>query len=142
MKQNNFHEIYNQWHEYAKTGAVEKLLTLYLKEATLQTPLIPILLKTDAGIIQGHEQLKAFFEIGVSRRPNELVRWYRTGKYFTDGNTLIWEYPHLFPDGKQVDIMEVMELEEGKIMHHRIYWGWFGTQMLIQSELKKQNENT
>ena len=26
-----------------------------------------------------------------------------------------------------------MDIRGGKIMHHRIYWGWFGTQMLIRS---------
>lgn len=129
--------IYDRWHEYAKTGKIEELISLYHQDAILETPLIPILLKTDSGILKGHKQLQHFFEEGVQRRPNELVRWYRTGKYFTDGDTLIWEYPHQYPDGKQVDIMEVMDLKEGKIIHHRIYWGWFGTQMLIHSALKK-----
>ncbi|MFC2305023.1 MAG: nuclear transport factor 2 family protein, partial [Cardiobacterium hominis] len=30
------------------------------------------------------------------------------------------------------------ELADGKIRQHRIYWGWFGTQMLIASALAKQ----
>jgi membrane protein len=30
-----------------------------------------------------------------------------------------------------------MRLESGKIKHHRIYWGWFGTQMLTASALAK-----
>ncbi|RKW25670.1 MAG: nuclear transport factor 2 family protein, partial [Kingella sp. (in: b-proteobacteria)] len=36
-------------------------------------------------------------------------------------------------EGDQVDILELMDIRGGKIMHHRIYWGWFGTQMLIRS---------
>lgn len=134
--------IYDQWHEYAKSGNVEPLLALYHQEGVLETPLIPVLLKTDSGILQGHEALRHFFEEGVKHRPNELVKWHRSGKYFTDGDTLIWEYPHLFPDGNQVDILEVMDLKNGKIRHHRVYWGWYGTQMLIHSALKKQHANT
>ena len=43
-------------------------------------------------------------------------------------------------DGKKilVDILELMGLADGKIRQHRIYWGWFGTQMLIASALAKQ----
>lgn len=134
--------LYDQWHEYARNGNVEALLALYHNEAVLETPLIPVLLKRDSGILKGHEQLRHFFEEGVKRRPNELVRWQRNGKFFSDGDTLIWEYPHLFPGGIQVDILEVMELKAGKIIHHKIYWGWFGTQMLIRSAMKKQHENT
>ena len=74
---------------------------------------------------------------GTRRRPNDLVRWYRDGCYFVTGDTLVWEYPRQTPDGDQVDILEVMRLEGGKIKHHRIYWGWFGTQMLTASALAK-----
>jgi hypothetical protein len=27
----------------------------------------------------------------------------------------------------QVDLVEVMEIADGLIQHHRIYWAWFGT---------------
>jgi hypothetical protein len=35
------------------------------------------------------------------------------------------------PEGDQVDIAEVMDLRGPQIAVHRIYWGWFGTEMLI-----------
>jgi hypothetical protein len=35
------------------------------------------------------------------------------------------------PEGDQVDIAEVMDLRGPRIAVHRIYWGWFGTEMLI-----------
>jgi len=41
------------------------------------------------------------------------------------------------PDGEQVDIVEVMEIAEGKIQRHRIYWGWFGVAMLMASATRK-----
>ena len=75
---------------------------------------------------------------GTRRRPNELVRWYRTGQYFVAGDTLVWEYPRHTPEGNQVDILELMQIQNGKIQAHRIYWGWFGTQMLIQSAANKK----
>ena len=35
-------------------------------------------------------------------------------------------------------ILEFMELQGRLIQRHRIYWGWFGTQTLIASALRKQ----
>ncbi len=82
-------------------------------------------------MLTGHEQLQAFFQRGTDQRPNELVRWYRTGRYLFDGHTLMWEYPRTHPDGsEQVDLAEVMDLRGPQITHHRIYWGWNGTPLL------------
>jgi|GEM_PF-3780316 len=74
--------------------------------------------------------MRAFFKEGVRRRPNELVRWYRDGRYFFDGETLIWEYPRLLPDdGEQIDICEALDLDGELIQRHRVYWG-FRAQMV------------
>jgi hypothetical protein len=68
------------------------------------------------------------------------VRWYRKpGKFFYDGQRLIWEYPREAPDGNQIELVEVMDLSGGLIRHHRIYWGWFGIQQLIRSALSKRS---
>jgi hypothetical protein len=29
-----------------------------------------------------------------------------------------------------MDIVEVMEIRDGRIAHHRVYWGWYGVRML------------
>ncbi len=33
-------------------------------------------------------------------------------------------------DEPQMDIVEVMEIRDGLIQHHRVYWGWFSVNML------------
>jgi steroid Delta-isomerase len=91
-----------------------------------------------SGTLRGHEEIRPFFKEGARRRPNALVRWYRTGKWLTDGEwLLVWEYPRAARDGDQVDILEVMEIADGLIQHHRIYWGWFGTGLLVRSAVGK-----
>src|SRR5882724_2447417 len=113
--------IYEQWHECAKNGNVEGLLNLYTPDAILETPLaMAILDDAKSGTIHG-AQMRRFFEEGTRRRPNELVRWYRDGTFFWNGHSLVWEYPRQTPQGDQVDILEVMDISEGKITHHRIY---------------------
>ncbi len=42
----------------------------------------------------------------------------------------MWEYPRETPDGEQMDFVEVMELEDGRIRRHRVYWGWRGVSVM------------
>ncbi len=140
QSQDDCARIYKEWDEYARSRNVEALLNLYAPDAILETPLIPAILNIDTGVLRGHEELRRFFEEGTHRRPNDLVRWYRTDTYFCNGTTLIWEYPRETPDGEQIDIVEVMEIEDGKIQHHRIYWGWFGVGVLQRSAAAKMSK--
>ena len=131
-------EIYEKWHKYAKERETKALIELYAEDAVFESPLVPILINKDSGILRGKTEILAFLNEGTRRRPNELVRWYRTGKYFITGDVLVWEYPRQTPDGEQVDILELMEIRDGLIVNHRIYWGCFGTQMLIKSALENK----
>lgn len=119
--------IYKQWQEFAKTRNVAALIDLYNNEAVFESPLVPAILdKLETGILTGRAQILHFLEEDTKRRPNKLFRWYRTGKYLADGHTLIWEYPRATPEGDQIDILELIEIEQGKIKQHRIYWRWKG----------------
>jgi len=131
--------IHQQWHDRAKSRDTEGLLALYAVDAVLETPLVQAIFDgRDSGILHGHREIRPFFEEGARRRPNALVRWHRTNKWFTDGERfLIWEYPRQAPDGNQVDLIEVMEIAGGLIQHHRVYWGWFGTALLTRSAVDK-----
>ena len=138
MRMEPARHIYEQWHQAAKSRNTAALIALYADDAELESPLVPVILGRDSGVLRGRAEILAFLEEGSRRRPNELVRWYRDGRYLAAGRLLVWEYPRQTPDGSQVDILELMELDDdGKIRRHRIYWGWFGTQMLIASALAK-----
>lgn len=72
-------------------------------------------------MLTGRDQIRPFFQRGTDNRPKDLVRWYRTGRYQLDGQTLIWEYLRANPDGDdQVDLAEVLDLRGPQIAHHRI----------------------
>lgn len=120
--------IYEQWHDCAKARDIGGLLALYAADATFESPLVPAILDdVPNGVLEGRPAIRRFLDEGTRRRPNDLVRWYRTGTYLTNGRTLVWEYPRATPDGDQIDIVEVMEVANGLIQHHRIYWGWKGS---------------
>jgi SnoaL-like domain len=130
--------IYELWHNYAKDREGQKLLDLYADDAILETPLVMAILDNkQTGILSGRDELRQFIDEGLRRRPDELVRWYRTGLFFTNGEVVTWEYPRQTPTGNQIDLVEVMNVQNGKIQHHRIYWGWFGFQLLLKNAIKK-----
>ncbi len=130
--------IHRELDNHARSLNTEGLLALYARDAVLETPLVPAILEGHTGILRGHGEIRPFFEEGARRRPNELVRWYRTGNWLSDGKrVLIWEYPRQAPDGDQIELLEVMEIEHDLIQHHRIYWGWFGVNQLTQNAVRK-----
>jgi hypothetical protein len=70
--------------------------------------------------------------------PPERQR-FRVG-FLTDGSHVTWEYPRQAGDGEQMDIVEVMEVRDGLIQHHRVYWGWFSVK--LYDELKRGGQLT
>lgn len=47
---------------------------------------------------------------------------------------MLWEYPRATPEGYQMDFVEIMELENGLIQKHRVYWGWLGFNVLKHNQ--------
>jgi|SRR6516164_2214065 len=96
--------IYREWHDRAKAIDTEGLLALYAEDAVLESRLVPAILddKSD-GILRGESELRRFFVEGGRRRPNDLVRWYRTGEWLTDGRRLlVWDHPRQAPNGSVI----------------------------------------
>jgi ketosteroid isomerase-like protein len=105
----NRHEIikhiYHEWDDALSKLDVERLLALYAPDATLESPLVRHLLKTDRGVLCGRDQLRKLFD-KLARTQPETRKFYRK-EYFTD--PLILE-------------------------NHRVYWGWFGVRVLERGE--------
>lgn len=108
--------------QYAKERDVEALIALYADHAVFESPLVPAILDRTNGVLNGKDEIKFFLQEGTKRRPNELVKWFRRGDYLTNGRLLVWEYPRQTDEGEQIDILELMEIENGLIQQHRIYW--------------------
>ena len=120
--------IFTAWDEALGAKDVAAAVALYRPDATLESPLVCHLLGTEHGVVRGREDLRRFVSKVFAHQPDKRRR-YRAG-YLTDGARLVWEYPRQTPDGDQMDIVEVMEIRDGLIAHHRVYWGWIGMGML------------
>jgi ketosteroid isomerase-like protein len=120
--------VYREWDRAWSNDDLDAMLALYAPDAILESPLIPHLLGTATGICRGRDEIRALLLKAAPRKPDKRT-FYRTG-YFTDGRLLIWEYPRVTPDGTQMDFLEVMEVENGLIQKHRVYWGWAGVEII------------
>ncbi|NUP08899.1 MAG: nuclear transport factor 2 family protein [Polyangiaceae bacterium] len=120
--------VYQAWDDALGRKDVEAALALYAPDATLESPLVRKLTGGETGVVRGRDALGEFIARVFAHQPPERRR-YRSD-FFTDGNVLMWEYPRQTPDGDQMDFAEVMEIEDGLIVRHRVYWGWFGLRVL------------
>ena len=122
-----------------KTVILKDCSAFMLRTQFFESPLVPAIIPgAGGGVLRGRDAIKHFLEKGTHRRPNELVRWYRTGEYLTNGKTLVWEYPRETPEGEQIDILELMEISDGLIVNHRIYWGWKGCQHISEALVRNK----
>jgi hypothetical protein len=127
--------IYHAWDEALGRKDVEAAVALYAPDCRLESPLVRHLLQAEEGVVTGRENLRQFLNIVFDRTPPARQR-YREG-FFTDGRKLMWEYPRQKPDGEQMDFVEVMEITDGLISRHCVYWGWFGVKLLQEDRYRR-----
>jgi ketosteroid isomerase-like protein len=133
---NDIEHVYREWDRAWSNNDLEAMLAIYAEDATLESPLIPHLTGSKEGICRGRGEIRALLETAAPRKPGKRT-FHRRG-YFTDGRFLVWEYPRATPDGEQMDFFEVMEVENGLIHKHRVYWGWRGVEVIKADAYHKE----
>ena len=122
--------IFQAWDESLGAKDLDAAMALYQPDATLESPLVRHLLGSEDGIIRGREQLRRFVAHVFANEPPERRR-FRVG-FLSDGERVTWEYPRQADGGQQMDIVEVMQVRDGLIQHHRVYWGWYSVKLYQQ----------
>jgi ketosteroid isomerase-like protein len=122
--------IFQAWDESLGAKDLDAAMALYQPNATLESPLVRHLLGTEEGIIRGRDKLRRFVAQVFANEPPERQR-FRVG-FLSDGARVTWEYPREAGRGEQMDIVEVMEVRDGLIQHHRVYWGWYSVKLYQQ----------
>ena len=121
--------IYRHWDEALGNKDLEAALSLYADDASIESPLVRHLLGSSEGIVHGKDALRAFIAKVFQTNPPQRRR-FKQG-FFSDGRVVTWEYPRTTPDGDQMDLVEVMEIEHGLIKRHRVYWGWYALKVQV-----------
>lgn len=129
-RQNDAERICKLWDEALGNKDLEASLALYADDASIESPLVQHLMKTPSGIVQGKDNLRAFIARVFQTNPSQRKR-FKQG-FFTDGRIVTWEYPRVSPDGDQMELVEIMEIDSGLIQRHRVYWGWYALGFLKQ----------
>lgn len=57
---NDFERIYNDWHEFAKNRDTARLISLYDDNAVFESPLVPLIMQRQSGILRGKADILAF----------------------------------------------------------------------------------
>jgi len=120
--------IHHAWNDALERKDADAILTLYAEDAVIESPLVAYLLGTERGVCAGKAAIRDFIPKVFANQPKERRTW--RNPVFTDGHVMMWEYPRETPHGDQMDFAEVMEISDGLIRRHRIYWGWFGVATL------------
>jgi hypothetical protein len=120
--------IYRLWDDALGKKDLEASLSLYADDASIESPLVQHLMKTKEGVVRGKDNLRKFIALVFATNPPQRKR-FRTG-FFSDGRMITWEYPREAPEGEQMELVEVMEIEHGLIRRHRVYWGWYALNVL------------
>jgi len=126
--QRDAERIYQLWDDALGKKDLEASLSLYADDASIESPLVQHLMKTKEGIVQGKERLRQFIALVFRSNPPQRQR-FRTG-FFSDGRVIMWEYPRATPGEDQMELVEVMEIQNGLIQRHRVYWGWYALNVL------------
>ena len=135
MASEQIEHIFTAWDDALGAKDVNAAIALYQPDAMLESPLVCHLVGTKQGVVRGREDLRRFVAKVFAHQPAKRRR-YRAG-FLTDGSRVTWEYPRQSPEGDQMDIVEVMEIRDGLIAHHRVYWGWVSVGMLMSGEHSK-----
>jgi steroid Delta-isomerase len=124
--------VYESWHQMIVSRNLDGLMKLYAEDCDFESSAVLVLEKNSTGVLKGRDQIRAHFALFFSEMmaKDATVELYRPATFFSDGKTLLWEYPSKSPQGDQLDVVESMDLENGLIVYHRVYWGWIGHKAL------------
>jgi SnoaL-like domain len=131
----------SSWHGtklWEQRTLIDAAMELYAEDAVLESPLVCHLRGTSDGLVRGRANLRAFVEQVFAHQPAKRRR-FRQG-FLTDGSRVSWEYPRETPEGDQMDIVESMDIHNGLIARHRVYWGWVSVGMCSAANTRRRRE--
>ena len=99
---------------------VDALLALYTRDAIVESPLIPQLLRKRDGVCRGHDEIRTLVEAVLARG----VKWGHHEAPVVRGNTMFVEYRRVLSGREQLDYVDVFDTAGGLIKSLRAYWGW------------------
>src|SRR5262249_37022251 len=105
-------DISNAFDDAWARGDVDTLVSLYAPDATIESPLIPVLMRGKReGICRGHDEIRALVRAVLERG----AEWGQHEPPVVRGNTMYVEYRRVTPERVQLDYVDVLEVNDGLI---------------------------
>ena len=112
--------IARQWFTAFNTDQLEQLLSLYDDNAQHYSPKLKLRQPETNGLISGKAALRAWWQDAFERLP-ELH--YRVTSLTANEARVFMEYEREVPGEAVLQVAEVLEIKEGKIVASRVYHG-------------------
>src|SRR5262245_29538746 len=126
-------ELYRAWQDGLCAGNLGRLVSLYAENAVIENSVVCGLVGSSTGEARGHAQIRDCLDVILRCGPHvagepKVQQW--------NGTTLFCVVERLSSHGSR-EIAEAMDIRDGKIHRHRIYWGWLGVRALLETKLRK-----
>ena len=117
---NQLQQIAIKWFDAFNTKNLEKLLELYDNEAQHFSPKLKIREPETNGLIQGKDALRKWWKDCFERLP---TLQYEVQNLTADSEQVFIEYIRKVEGEEDMNIGEVLEIKNGKIIYSRVYHG-------------------
>ncbi|WP_417429233.1 nuclear transport factor 2 family protein [Halpernia sp.] len=120
MNPGELKNIAKLWFKAFNEHHLENLLFLYDENAEHFSPKLKIHEPKTKGLIKGKEALRQWWKICFERLPSLQ---YHVKKLTADSDQVFMEYTRKVADEEDMEIGEVLEIKNGKIIFSRVYHG-------------------
>lgn len=108
------------WFEAFNTKELEKLLDLYHDEAEHFSPKLKVRRPETNGLVKGKAALRDWWQDAFDRLP---TLHYKVKTLTGNNDRVFMEYIRTVQGEEDMDVAEVLEIKEGKIVFSRVYHG-------------------
>lgn len=109
-----------RWFETFNNKEIEKLLALYDDEATHFSPKLKIQKPETNGLVVGKDAMKNWWQEAFHNLPS---LHYKVKSLTANGDRVFMEYIRQVENQDDMQIAEVLEVKNGKIISSRVYHG-------------------
>lgn len=112
--------IANEWFAAFNEHDLEKLLALYDNDAKHYSPKLKIRRPETNGLVAGKAALRSWWQDAFERLP---ALHYTQTSLTANEERVFMEYTRQVPNEEDMQVAEVLEIKEGKIVASRVYHG-------------------
>ena len=120
MKPRDLENIAMRWFEAFNAKALENLLALYADDAEHFSPKLKIRMPETNGLVKGKDAMRQWWQDAFDRLP---TLHYNVKTLTANSYRVFMEYTRTVAGEPDMQVAEVLEIKDGKIVFSRVYHG-------------------